>query len=45
MEHRYVKTFSPRTKRRRSAYERVAARWRHLGLDGTPPAPWALEDQ
>jgi 3-polyprenyl-4-hydroxybenzoate decarboxylase len=45
MEHRYVKTFSPRTKLRRSVYERVAARWRHLGLDGAPPTPWALEDQ
>ena len=45
MEHRYLKSFSARTKLRRSVYERVAARWRHLGLDGTPPTLWALEDQ
>jgi len=39
-----VKTFSPPTKLRRSICERVSARGRDLGLDGTPPAPWGRED-
>ncbi|MBI2494671.1 MAG: UbiD family decarboxylase [Candidatus Rokubacteria bacterium] len=44
MEHRYLKQFSKRTKLRRSTYEAVAAKWQRLGLPGTPPTLWALED-
>lgn len=44
MEHRYLKAFSKRTKVRRATYEAVAARWRELGLVGTPPRLWALDD-
>jgi UbiD family decarboxylase len=44
MEHRYIKSFSRRTKLRRAVYDRVAARWQRLGLDGEPPRLWALED-
>ncbi len=44
MEHRYLKTFSKRTKVGRKVYERVAARWQALGLPGTPPRLWALEE-
>jgi hypothetical protein len=44
MEHRYIKQFSRRTKLRRSVYESVAARWSKLGLSGTPPKLWSLEE-
>jgi 4-hydroxy-3-polyprenylbenzoate decarboxylase len=44
MEHRYLKQFSRRTKLRRSVYEKVAANWTKLGLSGTPPKLWALEE-
>ena len=44
MEHRYLKTFSKRTKVARSVYERVARRWEALGLPGVPPTLWALEE-
>jgi 4-hydroxy-3-polyprenylbenzoate decarboxylase len=44
MEHRYLKSFSRRTKIRRSVYEAIAAKWQRLGLAGTPPKLWALED-
>ncbi len=44
MEHRYLKQFSKRTKLRRSVYEKVAANWTRLGLSGTPPKLWALEE-
>jgi hypothetical protein len=39
-----LKQFSKRTKLRRSVYEQVAANWSRLGLSGTPPKLWALED-
>jgi len=44
MEHRYLKTFSKRTRLRRAVYEEVAAKWQTLGLAGTPPKLWALEE-
>jgi len=44
MEHRYLKDFSRRTKVSRATYEAVAARWGELGLPGTPPTLWALDD-
>ena len=43
MEHRYLSTFSKRTKVGRSMYEQVARRWAELGLGGLPPTLWALE--
>jgi 4-hydroxy-3-polyprenylbenzoate decarboxylase len=44
MEHRYIKTFSRRTKLRRSMYESVSAKWQRLGFKDAPPKLWALED-
>ena len=44
MEHRYLKSFSKRTKIRRSVYEAVTAKWQRLGFKATPPKLWALED-
>jgi len=44
MEHRHIKEFSKRTKVRRAVYETVTARWGELGLVGTPPRVWALDD-
>jgi len=44
MEHRYLKTFSKRTKVGRKVYERVAERWTALGFPGAPPKLWALEE-
>jgi 4-hydroxy-3-polyprenylbenzoate decarboxylase len=35
--HRHLDQFPRRTLLRRPVYERVARRWRELGLDGTPP--------
>jgi 4-hydroxy-3-polyprenylbenzoate decarboxylase len=36
-EHRYVDVFSPRSKLRKSMYERVQSRWRELGFSDQPP--------
>ncbi len=44
MEHRYLQTFSKRTKLSRKVYERVAQRWQALGLPGSPPTLRALEE-
>jgi 4-hydroxy-3-polyprenylbenzoate decarboxylase len=44
MEHRHLKSFSVRTKLRRSTYESISARWQRLGFKGAPPKLWALED-
>jgi 4-hydroxy-3-polyprenylbenzoate decarboxylase len=44
-EHRYLKTFSKRSLLRRSVYDRVAARWKELGLPGTPPGVAAYEPE
>lgn len=37
MQYRYIKDFSPRTKLRRSVYEKVSANWAALGFSGTAP--------
>ena len=42
-DYRAIKTFPKRTLLRQSIYERVAARWRELGLDGEAPAVQTLE--
>ncbi len=44
MEHRYLSTFSKRTKVGRAMYEQVVRRWAELGFGGPPPTLWALED-
>jgi 4-hydroxy-3-polyprenylbenzoate decarboxylase len=36
-EHKYLKVFSPRNRIRREVYDRLAARWSELGLQGHPP--------
>lgn len=36
-EHRYLKSFSLRTRPRREVYENLKSRWSSLGLEGTPP--------
>jgi 4-hydroxy-3-polyprenylbenzoate decarboxylase len=43
MEHRYLPTFSKRTKLRRSVYDAVAGRWTELGLPGAVPHLLAFE--
>ncbi len=43
-EHRHIARFSRRTAVRREMYERLAARWRALGLDGTAPELALFED-
>ena len=35
--HRYLNEFPRRTLLRRSVYEKIARRWRELGMDGQPP--------
>lgn len=35
--HRHLRQFSTPTRLRREVYERVARRWKELGLDGAPP--------
>jgi UbiD family decarboxylase len=42
-EHRYLPVFSKRTALRREVYERVAERWRDLGLPGQAPSVRAFE--
>jgi len=37
MEHRYLKSFSKRTRLRQDVYERLKSRWSSLGLKGKPP--------
>jgi 4-hydroxy-3-polyprenylbenzoate decarboxylase len=44
MEHRYIKSFSRRTKLRRAMYESVSGKWQRLGFKDAPPKLWALED-
>jgi UbiD family decarboxylase len=43
--HRYLKDFPTRTLLRRSVYDRVASRWRELGLEGSAPALPAFEQE
>ncbi len=44
-EHRYIASFSKRTAVRRELYERIAARWRSLGLEGEAPALRAFHEE
>ncbi len=42
-EHRHLANFSKRTTLRKETYDRVAARWKELGLPGTIPSVRAYE--
>lgn len=44
MEHKYLKTFSPRSRLRREVYDRLSARWKEFGLDGQPPQLTTFEE-
>jgi 4-hydroxy-3-polyprenylbenzoate decarboxylase len=44
-EHKYLKTFSKRSLLRKSVYDKVAARWKELGLPGTAPVVAAYEPE
>jgi UbiD family decarboxylase len=43
-EHRHLPVFSKRTTLRRETYDRIAARWKELGLPGQVPQVRAFED-
>jgi 4-hydroxy-3-polyprenylbenzoate decarboxylase len=43
-EHRYLPVFSKRTTLRRDTYDRIAARWKELGLPGQVPQVRAFEE-
>jgi 3-polyprenyl-4-hydroxybenzoate decarboxylase len=43
--HKHMKQFPQATLLRQSVYERVAARWDELGLDGPPPKPAAFHKE
>jgi len=43
-EHRYLPVFSKRTTLRRETYDRIAARWKELGLPGQVPQVRAFEE-
>ena len=46
MDHRYIKTFSKRSKLRKEIYDQVTHRWSELGFKGKPPdIPSFEEDQ
>jgi 4-hydroxy-3-polyprenylbenzoate decarboxylase len=42
-EHRHLPSFSKRTTLRKSIYDKVAARWKELGLPGQIPTVRAFE--
>jgi 4-hydroxy-3-polyprenylbenzoate decarboxylase len=42
-DYRHIRTFSKRSMLRQSIYDRVAARWKELGLPGTVPTVTAFE--
>jgi UbiD family decarboxylase len=44
-EHRYLPTFSKRTTLRKDTYDRIAARWKELGLPGQIPQVRAFEEE
>ena len=44
-EYRYLPVFSKRTTLRKSTYDRVAARWKELGLPGRVPQVRAFEEE
>jgi 4-hydroxy-3-polyprenylbenzoate decarboxylase len=43
--HRHMKHFPKSTQLRRGVYDRVAARWSELGLDGAPPKLTKFHDE
>ncbi len=43
-EHRYLPVFSKRTTLRKETYDRIAARWKELGLPGQVPQVRAFEE-
>ncbi len=43
-EHRYLPVFSKRTTLRKQTYDRIAARWKELGLPGQVPQVRAFEE-
>jgi 4-hydroxy-3-polyprenylbenzoate decarboxylase len=45
MEYKFIKTFSKRTKLDKTTYEQVTARWKELGLSGSPPPVSVFEDE
>ena len=44
-EHRHLPVFSKRTTLRKAVYDKVAARWKELGLPGEIPAVRAYEEE
>jgi len=44
-DHRHLPVFSKRTTLRKSTYDKVAARWKELGLPGRIPAVRAFEEE
>jgi 4-hydroxy-3-polyprenylbenzoate decarboxylase len=44
-DHRYLPVFSKRSALRKSVYDKVAARWRQLGLPGDVPSVRAFEQE
>ena len=44
-DYRHIKTFSKRSLLRKSIYDRVAARWKELGLPGAAPTVAAFEPE
>ena len=44
MEYKYIKSFSPRAKLSKKAYDNVAARWNELGFKGSAPAISVFEE-
>jgi len=44
-DHRYIPVFSTRTVLRKSVYDKVAERWRDLGLPGDAPSVRAFESE
>jgi 4-hydroxy-3-polyprenylbenzoate decarboxylase len=44
MEYKFIKSFSKRTKLAKDVYDNVVRRWHELGLEGSPPAISAFEE-
>ena len=44
-EHRHLPVFSKRTTLRKNIYDKVASRWKELGLPGRTPSVRAFEEQ
>jgi 4-hydroxy-3-polyprenylbenzoate decarboxylase len=45
MDHKHIKTFSKRSKLRKEMYDRVAGRWKELGLANDVPEILTFEQQ